>query len=610
MRELELWGGLECTVNRVGDYYVDQFALLGHRDRPEDIDLIADLGITALRYPIHWESVAPDRPEARDYGWYDHRLERLRARGVGVIAGLVHHGSGPRYTDLLDDDFPALLADYARATAERFPWIEQWTPINEPLTTARFAALYGHWYPHRRDEGDFWRALVNQLDATARAMQAIRSVIPSARLIQTEDLGRSFGTVATRDQVAFDNVRRWASWDLLCGRVVLGHPLHQRLGDLGLSARRDALAAEPCPPDVIGVNHYLTSDRFLDHRVERYPPLTHGGNGRQRFADVEAVRALEPGAPGLTGVLREAWARYRLPLAVTEVHNGCTREEQMRWMAEAWDGALALRDEGVDLRAVTCWSLLGSQGWNTLLTGGGTYEPGVYDVSTGTPRATAMVPLLRALVSGGARDPLVHAPGWWRRPERLAYAAVPRPAAMAAQQPYRDPAGVMVPPLLVLGRNDALAPYIAAACTQRAIPLVFGVRDGDAPDAWAVIDLDRDARRSDAPLTRPRLRIEASWGEAAPRSPRRAPATLVIVAGELFAVDRPPRPEAMLPTYAPDMICAALDLLIDRATGEWHVRHGDGVQETAARNVLLLRPLDEALADHAAASAAALARAA
>ena len=609
MRELELWGGMECTVNRVGDHYVYHFSLLGHRDRTDDIDLIADLGVTALRYPIHWESVAPERPAARDYSWYDRRLERLRSRGVGVIAGLVHHGSGPRYTNLLDDRFPALLAEYARATAERYPWIDDWTPVNEPLTTARFAALYGHWYPHRRDERDFWRALVNQVDGTARAMAAIRSYNPRARLIQTEDLGRSFGTVVTRDQVAFDNNRRWATWDLLCGRVVPGHPLHARLSEHGLAARLDAFAAAPCPPDVIGVNHYLTSDRFLDHRVARYPSHTHGGNGRQRYADVEAVRVLQPGAPGLAGVLREAWARYRLPLAVTEVHNGCTREEQMRWMAEAWDSAVALRQEGVDLRAVTCWSLLGSQGWNTLLTGGGLYESGVYDVSSGVPRATAMVPLLRALVSRGGRDPLVHMPGWWRRPERLAYAAVPRPAPLPAQLPYGAP-GVAVPPLLVLGRDDALAPHLAAACAQRAIPLVYGERDGDSPDAWAVVDLNGDPRGGGALSTRPRLRIEAGWGDEPPRPRGRAPATLVVVSDDLFSAERPPPSRAATLTYAPDLIRAALDLLIDRATGEWRLRHGHAGQEPPERNLLLLRPLEEALTEQIAAAAALPARAA
>ena len=47
-----------------------------------------------------------------------------------------------------------------RAVAERYPWVEHYTPVNEPLTTARFSGLYGHWYPHARDDGAFLRALL------------------------------------------------------------------------------------------------------------------------------------------------------------------------------------------------------------------------------------------------------------------------------------------------------------------------------------------------------------------------------------------------------------------------------------------------------------------
>ena len=47
----------------------------------------------------------------------------------------------------------ALLAQHAENVARRYPWLEMFTPVNEPLTTARFSGLYGHWYPHRHDVG-------------------------------------------------------------------------------------------------------------------------------------------------------------------------------------------------------------------------------------------------------------------------------------------------------------------------------------------------------------------------------------------------------------------------------------------------------------------------
>ncbi|HYG27889.1 MAG TPA: family 1 glycosylhydrolase, partial [Caulobacteraceae bacterium] len=193
MHELELWGGHECTVNRVGDSYLDQNILSGHHDRLSDLDLFAGLGVKALRYPVLWERTEK-RPGSYDWRWPDERLNRLRELHIRPIVGLIHHGSGPKYTSLVDDNFAAGLAAYARAVAERYPWVSDWTPVNEPLTTARFSALYGHWYPHARDEGLFWTALLNQIDAVRLAMKEIRKVNPAARLIQTEDLGKTYST--------------------------------------------------------------------------------------------------------------------------------------------------------------------------------------------------------------------------------------------------------------------------------------------------------------------------------------------------------------------------------------------------------------------------------
>src|SRR5918997_1466087 len=155
---LELWGGVECTVNRVGDIYIDQNELSGHAHRLSDLDLFADIGITALRYPVLWERTAPDGPERADWSWADERLGRLRELGIRPIVGLVHHGSGPRHTSLVDPAFPEGLAEFARAVAERYPWVDAYTPVNEPLTTARFSGLYGHWYPHGHDALTFARA--------------------------------------------------------------------------------------------------------------------------------------------------------------------------------------------------------------------------------------------------------------------------------------------------------------------------------------------------------------------------------------------------------------------------------------------------------------------
>lgn len=491
---LELWGGHECTVNRTRDGYRDQTVLSGHEGRIEDLDLFAEFGCRALRYPVLWERVSPRPDQAPDWRWTDARLKRLRELAIRPIAGLVHHGSGPAHTDLLDPGFATGLADHARAAAERYDWIEDWTPVNEPLTTARFSALYGHWHPHASDEAAFWTALLNQIDAVRLSMQAIRRVRSDARLIQTEDLGRTYATEPLRHQASFDNLRRWLTWDLLTGRVTREHGMFEPIARRGLGDRLRAIADDPCAPDVIGVNHYLTSDRFLDHRLELYPTARHGGNGQMAYADVEAVRVLLPGAEGLDGVLREAHARYGLPMAVTEVHNGCTREEQMRWLLEAWRTAERLREDGVPVTAVTAWSLLGAFDWNSLLTrGAGHYETGVFDVSGSEPRPTGLAFLMKALASGAKPPEAALGAGWWRRDIRLQYAPARRLEDDPPPPVFRAPdAG---PSLLIVG-DGAAADALAKACLWRGLDYrrIAPIDESFAPDEvlafsrpWAVV---------------------------------------------------------------------------------------------------------------------------
>ena len=90
----------------------------------------------------------------------------------------------------------------------------------------------------------------------------------------------------------------------------------------------------------------------LDQNFQKYPPHTYGGNKRHRYADVEAVRVSHGYPSGLEVLLKEAWDRYQLPIAVTEVHLHCTREEQLRWFKEKYETCCSLVKEGIPIRAV------------------------------------------------------------------------------------------------------------------------------------------------------------------------------------------------------------------------------------------------------------------
>jgi dTDP-4-dehydrorhamnose reductase len=495
---LELWAGVECTVNRVGDQFYDQLERGGHAVRADDLDLFASLGVRTMRYPVLWERVAPRGVEQADWSWSDARLARLRAHGIRPVVGLLHHGSGPRYTDLTDPQFPTKLADYARAVARRYPWVEAYTPVNEPLTTARFSGLYGHWYPHGRDALTFARCLLAQCRGVVLAMRAVRATNPRALLVQTEDLGKTFSTRRLAYQAAFENERRWLSFDLLCGRVARGHAMWDYLCWVGVAeSELEWFVENPCPPDVVGINHYLTSERFLDERLERYPACEAGGNGRHRYVDVEAVRVCAEGLAGARTLLREAWDRYALPLVVTEAHLGCTRDEQLRWLKEVWDAACDVREEGVDVRAVTAWSLLGAHDWNSLLTrADGHYEPGVFDTRAPQPRPTALARMVCDLANGREPDhPVLASPGWWRRLDRLIYKPVRRGRVQEVSVERDFDAGGQrhARPLVIAGANGTLGRACARICGARGISYHLLTRqEMDIADAKSVaLALDR-----------------------------------------------------------------------------------------------------------------------
>jgi dTDP-4-dehydrorhamnose reductase len=413
---------VECTVNRVGDRFFNQLERSGHWERESDLDRFADLGIRTLRFPVLWELLAPGSPDEIDWAWTDARLERARELGIRPIAGLLHHGSGPRYTNLLDPAFPEKFAQYARVVAAHYPWIDAFTPINEPLTTARFSALYGHWYPHARDNLSFARALLAQCRATVLAMRAIREVNPGAALVQTEDFGKTFSTRLLRYQAEFENDRRWITWDLLSGMVSRSHPMWSYFRWAGISEREiEIFSCEFCVPDMIGVNHYVTSERFLDENIAAHPPESWGGNGKHRYADIAAVRSDLSELAGAKNLLQEIWERYATPIAVTEAHLGCTPDEQIRWFVEIWEAATRAREEGADIRAVTSWALLGSFDWNSLVTREDNYyEAGVFDIFDGEPRPTMLAEMIRELAAGGDfGHSLLSEPGWWRRESRF-----------------------------------------------------------------------------------------------------------------------------------------------------------------------------------------------
>ena len=402
----------------------------------------------------------------------------------------------------------------------------------------------------------------------------------------------------------------------------------------------------PCVPDIFGFNHYLTSERYLDERLQLYPQHTHGGNGRHRYVDVEAVRVELEEETGVEVLLKEAWERYQKPLAVTEVHLHSHREEQLRWFKHIWESANKLAGEGIEIKAITTWALLGSYGWNRLLTQrGGDYEPGAFDLRNGHLRPTALAHFIKDInETAQCKHPLSHEKGWWQRSSRILYGPVITEVRMNVVNNHA--------PLLIIGKNGTLGKAFAKICDQRCIAYeLLSRQECDISDInqiekiidqykpWAIInaagyvrvdDAERDCDNCfranatgphnlaiachkrgvqlinfssdlvfDGTKNSPYVETDTTnplnvYGESKARCEadvlKEAPSSLIIRTSAFFGpwdkhnfayhVRRNlqryepitvAKDIVVSPTYVPDLVHATLDILIDKASGIWHL---------------------------------------
>ncbi|MET0465752.1 MAG: family 1 glycosylhydrolase, partial [Chitinophagaceae bacterium] len=603
----EIWGGMECTINRVGDVYRDQLEETGHYERQDDLNKLCTLGFTKFRYPILWERHFPKEEKMQEWAWTTNQLNILRQRNITPIAGLIHHGSGPLHTDLLDMDFPVKLAAYAKQVAETFPWINYYTPVNEPLTTARFSGLYGFWYPHVKTDAGFVRMLINQLKGVVLSMQAIRKINPEATLVQTEDLSKTYSTPALAYQADFENQRRWLTYDLLTASVNEEHAAWKYFTANGIDEDELFFFLEnPCPPGIAGFNYYVTSERFLDERIEHYPVHTHGHNHVQAYADTEAARSGH--MKGAANLLAEAWWRYKIPLALTECQLACTREQQMKWFYQHFKIAENLCQQHIPVTGITAWGLLGAVDWNSLIClNNGQYESGAFEINKQKLRPTALATMIRTLSKRkDYHHPALDGKGWWQTGGSMAF---------ESSTPLRAGSGKR---LVIIDNDSRTGRILAGLCNQRNL-LYRIISSGDAARAdhhrlanavdnyspWAIVNLCEPLVRSNTELPGIFLEKEQRDHRSVIVHPSRIIQLLQLSADQSTAAEHcnPPDIELLfhrlnadnLPNYfsehltekvsvgeaidikinddqMTELINKALDLLIDNFEGIWHFK--------------------------------------
>ncbi|QPQ54971.1 family 1 glycosylhydrolase [Allosphingosinicella flava] len=339
-----------CPTIDGGRTRFDQMEASRHYDLWSlDFDLVQSLGIHFLRYGpvLHRTWLGPNR---YDWSFTDATFASLFARDLIPVADLCHFGVPDWIGNFQNPDFPTLFPSYAQAFAARYPWVQFYTPVNEMFVCALFSARYGWWNEQMRSDRAFVTALKHIVSANVLASKAILEVRPDAIFIQSESTEYFHALFPDAAPAAEKfNARRFLPLDLNYGHEV-DAATYQFLLDNGMSqeeyrAFRTAGIRHHC---ILGNDYYPSNEHFVTPDEEVH-------DAGEIF--------------GFDEIARQYYDRYKIPLMHTEtnVDEGCSGDEAVKWLHKQWANVLRVRDNGIPIVGFTWYSLIDQVDWDSLL---------------------------------------------------------------------------------------------------------------------------------------------------------------------------------------------------------------------------------------------------
>lgn len=316
----------------------------------EDFALVQDeLRIGCLRYgpPLYKSFLGPSR---FDWEFADLTFGELDARGIIPIADLCHFGVPDWIGDFQNPDFPELFARYAKAFAERYPWVQLYTPVNEMFVCATFSAAYGWWNEQLQSDRSFVTALKHIVKANVLAMHAILAVRPDAIFVQSEST--EYFHAANPKAIGpaeVLNERRFLSLDLNYGHRV-NSEMYRFLSDNGMTDQ--------------------DYDFFMNEHLKSHCIMGNDYYSRNEHM-VDAKGATESCGEifGYNEITRQYYDRYGLPVMHTETNacEGPDGNEAVYWLRKEWANVLRVRNSGVPIVGFTWYSLTDQVDWDIAL---------------------------------------------------------------------------------------------------------------------------------------------------------------------------------------------------------------------------------------------------
>lgn len=366
-----IWDTFSHTPGKTVNGDTGDVACEHYHRMPEDVDLIAGLGVDAYRFSIAWPRVQPTgkgawNPKGLDF--YDRLVDRLLAKNLKPHATLYHwdlpqglQDEGGWASRDTTDRFAEYAAHMGRRLGDRVATI---CTHNEPWCTAYLGNHTGQFAPGFKDPQLAAQVAHHLLLSHGKALLAMRESgvkAPLGIVLNQSSVTAASDSQADRDKAEREYAAfvRWymdpifkKSYPTAPGLTVYPE-VHEN--DFNIIAQ---------PLDFLGINYYTRI--WASASVPPVPaPNAMGTNdmGWENYPD------------GLAALLKQIHREYQLPpIYITEngyagadsVDNGAVHDNDRITYVRTHLAALkSAMDAGVDIRGYFYWSLFDNYEWNS-----------------------------------------------------------------------------------------------------------------------------------------------------------------------------------------------------------------------------------------------------
>jgi beta-glucosidase len=379
---IEFIGSFESTFQPLHD--VDVAESTGHaRAWRSDLALMRMCRIRRLRYPVRWHRIEA-REGSYDWAATDEIFDHMRRCGLEPIVDLVHHTSYPRWLGggFGDPRFATAFLRYVEAFAARYPWVTEYTLLNEPLSTLFLCGHEAIWPPYGRGMDSFVGLLKNVLPALAAASRLSRDMLPGAKHVYVDACEQHTGEGARGSAYArYANDRRFFVLDALLGRADDG--AHRPfVDDVVAHGGAELLRIQRGEVDVVGLDYYA--------------------HCQWHFADTPRVPSPHP-AP-LSELIELYATRYGRPCMLSETNVRGFPSDRATWLKYTLEQCEIALARGVPLDGYCWFPFIDSCDWDSLLFhADGNVDPvGVFSLDDALARQASSMSVAYALAAAGA----------------------------------------------------------------------------------------------------------------------------------------------------------------------------------------------------------------